>query len=462
MSLRLKVTLLFVLLVGVLLSVFSVIVYYNTVNIRTKSFYDRLWERVEITTQFLNASGGTDLDSIHPSLRNKYWTTLPEEEIIVFSGKKDFFYINEYKPVQFDYSEIWRQIDKGEEVEIQLGQRQYVGCSKLIGNHYSEIVVSAFDRNGKRLLDNLKITLLYANLIFLLIIVLVGLYFSNKTFAPIIRIINSAEKISASGLNLRVPIPSGKGELAELAKTINDSLSRIETAFLVQKSFVGNASHELRTPITALSGELELALMKERTPEYYRMVISSALDDARRLSRLIDQLLLFAQTTAARDLPSKQKLRIDEILFDLFEKKSRKYRDRKIDFSIVETGIDEEMLVVHGNEQLLSSAIGNILDNALKYSAEGSVVIVELTQGDQHIIITIRDQGEGISSSDIPYVFEPFYRSENTIDLDGFGIGLSLAHRIIELHSGSLVLQSQIGTGTTVSIKLPVFPEKSL
>jgi len=113
MSLRFRITLLFVIIVAVLLSVFAVYVYYVTLNIRTNAFYDRLWERVDIATQILNESGSVDLDSIQPSLRNKYWTTLPEEEIIIFKSDRSFFYINEYYPVQFDYSKILKTIENG-------------------------------------------------------------------------------------------------------------------------------------------------------------------------------------------------------------------------------------------------------------------------------------------------------------------------------------------------------------
>lgn len=462
MSLRFRITLLFVVIVAVLLSIFSIYVYYVTVSIRENAFYDRLWERVDIATQILNESGSIDLDSIQPSLRNKYWTTLPEEEIIIFKSDKNFFYINEYYPVQFDYSRIRKRIDQGQEVEMQIGLRQFVGCTKLIGTKYSDIIVSAFDKNGRRLLNNLKITLFTAYLASILLIILLGLYFSRETFSPIAKIINAAEKISGSGLHLRVPTPRGKGDLVKLANTINESLSRIETAFQVQKSFVAHASHELRTPVTAFAGELELALMKERTPDEYRGVISSALEDGRRLSRLIDQLLLFAQTTGAHSIQSKQKLRMDELVLDLLEKISQKSSHREIEFSLDEAEVDERMLIVEGNEQLLTISIGNILDNSVKYSPEGSSILVALITGDQFITVRIKDHGQGISISDMERIFEPFYRSEKALSTEGFGIGLPLARRIIELHYGKLEIQSQYGTGTTVFIKLPLVDDLKL
>jgi len=462
MSLRFRITLLFVVIVAILLSIFTFYVYYVTVSIRTNAFYDRLWERVDIATQILNESGSIDLDSIQPSLRNKYWTTLPEEEIVIFKSDKNFFYINEYYPVQFDYSKIRKRIDQGLEVEMQIGLRQFVGCTKLIGNQYSDIIVSAFDKNGRRLLNNLKLTLFTAYLAALLLIVLLGLYFSKETFSPIAKIINAAEKISGSGLHLRVPTPKGKGELVKLANTINESLSRIETAFQMQKSFVSHASHELRTPVTAFTGELELALMKERSPDEYRAVISSALEDGHRLSHLINQLLLFAQTTGAQEIHTRQKLRMDELVLDLLEKMSQKPVHREIGFLFDETELDEHILLVEGNEQLLSIAVGNVLDNALKYSPEGSQVSVKLMPEKPFITVCIQDHGQGISSSDMEHIFEPFYRSEKALIVPGFGIGLSLTRRIVELHHGSLKIQSEIGAGTTVFIRVPFIQETSL
>ncbi|MFH1160841.1 MAG: ATP-binding protein [bacterium] len=462
MSLRFRITLLFVVIVAILLAVFSIYVYYVTVSIRNNAFYDRLWERINIATKILNESGSVDLDSIQPSLRNTYWTTLPEEEIIVFKSDKDFFYINEYYPVQFDYSKIRKRIDQGQEVEMQIGIRQFVGCTKLIGKQYSDIIVSAFDKNGRRLLNNLKITLFTAYLASIILIVLLGLYFSKETFAPIAKIINTAEKISGSGLHLRVPLPQGKGDLLKLAKTINNLLSRIESAFQVQKSFVANASHELRTPTTTLTGELELALMRNRTPAEYREVISSVLEDARNLSRLIDQLLLFAQTTGTNDIQSQKQIRLDELVLDLLERMNLKSEHKKIRFLLDEADMEERKLTIEGNEHLLTIAIGNILDNAIKYSTEKSLVTIGLITSDNSIIVKIQDNGQGISLSDMEHIFEPFFRSEKAMAIKGFGIGLPLTRRIIELHNGNLEIHSQYGMGTTVFIKLPLIQKLNI
>jgi signal transduction histidine kinase len=440
---------------GVIISIFSVYVYFNTVNIRKDAFYDRLMQRVDLSVQLLNKSYISGSDSINQSEHDKKWSKDHEEEIVVYKSTKEFFYINEYKPAQFDYSKILRQLDQSLEVEMKTGERQYVGCRKLIGKQYVKIIVSGVDIIGRKLFKDLRITLLTACLASLLLIVLSGLFFTRNIFAPINKIINFTEKMSGSGLHLRVPIPSrAKGELVKLASTINDSLSRIETAFYVQKSFVDHASHELKTPITALTGELELALMKDRTNEDYRKLISASLEDARRLSALVDQLLLLAQTTAIQTLPSKQVLRVDELVLDFLERISQKFKQNKIEFSLDDFGIDDNMFQVEGNEQLLSVAIGNILDNAIKYNSEGSSVHFGLSRADGFVNIRIEDHGIGISDLEMKNIFEPFYRSEKVQKKEGFGIGLPLARRIIELHNGKMEIQSKDGIGTTVLINL--------
>ncbi|RPH85251.1 MAG: HAMP domain-containing protein, partial [Chroococcales cyanobacterium metabat2.561] len=139
-----------------------------------------------------------------------------------------------------------------------------------IDNVSYTVIVSAFDRNGQRLLYRLRLTLVSSLLVSVMVIIAAGWYFSKQTLKPVERIIETAEKISGSDLHLRVPIPRGKNELVRLVNTINDSLDRLQKSFEVQKTFVANASHELRTPLTALHGDLEIALLKERSADEYK------------------------------------------------------------------------------------------------------------------------------------------------------------------------------------------------
>lgn len=451
MSLRLRLMLVFAIMTAIIIAVFAIFVYYSTVTIRKNAFYDRLWERADISFIMLDDQIKPDLNLIDPESRNTYWTILPEEEIIVFNEKKDFFYINEFVEFNFDYSKVLETIRNFGFIETAIEKRQVVGKSKMVNDKIYYVIVSAADKNGDRLLSNLKITIITAYISSIFLILLAGWYFSRETFKPISRIIEIAEKINETDLHLRVPIPKGKNELVKLVKTINDSFDRLQKSFEVQKSFVANASHELRTPLTSLKGELELALLKERSEAEYKQIIHIAYEESERLSQLLNQLLLFAHTSADKRSFNFMPLRIDELVLDVIDKLRIIYPNRSLRFKFTGIAPDEAQLMLLGNENLLSIAFSNIIENALKYSKDGDITIeINVLNSLQ---IRIEDKGIGIPQKEIANIFEPFYRSKRSSDLvSGFGIGLSLSKQIIELHNGKLILSSVFNIGTTVDI----------
>lgn len=453
MSIRLRLMLIFASMVAVILSVFSVFVYYSTVSIRKSAFFDRLWERTEISLQLISETPRPDLSKIHPSERNTYWTILPDEEIIIFDDSGRYSYINEFTAVKIDYEPVLNHLKVAGSIEKKIGQRQIVGISKRIDDQTYYVIVSAFDKNGQRLLNNLRLTMVSSFLTSIIFTFLAGWYFSRETFKPVERIIETAEKISETDLDLRVPIPAGKNELVRLVNTINESLDRLQKAFEVQKVFVANASHELRTPLTALRGELEVALLKDRSKDEYKHILTMAYDDAKRLSSLVNHLLLFAQTSSDPRSLNFESIRIDEIVMDVMQKFSTIYPDRQIEIRFTNQIPDETKLIVSGNENLLAVAINNVIDNALKYS-DRKPVHIEINSGDK-IKISIADKGVGISLNDMESVFEPFYRSKRSSNVVGFGLGLALAKKIIELHGGNIIIKSKINEGSKITILLP-------
>ena len=218
---------------------------------------------------------------------------------------------------------------------------------------------------------------------------------------------------------------------------------------------MANASHELRTPLTALRGDLEVALLKERTAGEYRNFLAIAYEDAKRLSKLVNHLLLFAQTASSHGGIDLQPLRIDELVMDVMQKLMLSYPDRNIDFRFSGNIPDESHLTVNGNDNLLQVAFTNIIDNALKYSDKAPVNI--LVESAEAVHVEVLDHGIGISLQDLENIFEPFYRSKRSSVVVGFGIGLSLSRQIIELHKGTIDLQSKVNEGTRVRVTLPLF-----
>lgn len=455
MSLRLKNAILFSLLTLIIVAMFSLFIYYSTVSIRKNAFYDRLWERVDIATLMLKEDA-RDLSKIAPSMRNKYWTILPEEEIVVYNQKREFFFINEYKPLVFDYDYIVEDVDNTGYYEEMHDLRQYVSKKVNIRGENFIIIVSARDKNGKRLLINLRSNLIFSFVIVFFLSALISWLYSYTTVKPVKNIIEAARAISATNLHKRVPTPSGRGEMYDLAITINQFLEKLEKSFVMQKSFVANASHQLRTPLTALMGSLEVTLVHPRTAEEYKAVVESALEDSKRMKSLINTLLIFAQASSAEFNINHLPIRIDELVVDISTELLKIYPGRVVQLVLSEDIADESQLIVMGNEKMIHQTILNIVENALKYSGESSTVVVRIKNADQHICIEVSDDGYGIAKEEMSRIFEPFYRSNLNKSVQGFGLGLTIARQIVESHGGRLEIESKINLGTKVRIFLPV------
>jgi signal transduction histidine kinase len=286
---------------------------------------------------------------------------------------------------------------------------------------------------------------------------LLSIYFSKHIFVPIKEITVKVKEISSENIHLRLEPAKGNNnnEINELINTFNDLLSRIETAFETQKNFISNASHELGTPLTAIIGEADVALMKVRSVDEYQEAIQHILQQAERLDQITKSLLFLAQTGYREKGSNFEMVRLDEVLWQTHEIITKLNPLNKIQIDLSLLPEDPRKLKVYGNKQLLQMAIANILNNACKYSGN-KTVDVYLASTDKHIILTIKDQGIGIPESEMPFIYDPFFRASNTKLFEGYGIGLPLTRNVIKLHKGELLVKSDVGVGTIVTIKLPL------
>jgi signal transduction histidine kinase len=288
-----------------------------------------------------------------------------------------------------------------------------------------------------------------------IIIYTVGLYFSRKTFQPFRDIISRVKQISEGNLHLRLTERSGGDEIAELTGTFNQMLNRLETAFEAQNNFISNASHELRTPLTAILGETEFALSKSRTPEVYQNSLEQVAQQAEKLQVLCKGLLSLAQTGFNGKVQSWKLVRMDQLVFDVKADCDAILPDNHIRLVMDDLPLNEEKISINGNYDLLKNAINNIVLNACKYS-HNQPVLLQLTLEGQHIIIRVKDQGIGIPSEELKYIYDPFFRASNTTAFEGYGIGMPLANNIIRLHNGRILINTEEGVGTEVRVVLPM------
>jgi len=232
-------------------------------------------------------------------------------------------------------------------------------------------------------------------------------------------------------------------------------LNRLQESFEIQGRFIANASHELSTPLTSVSSQLEVALQRVRSVEEYRQVIQSVYQDVQQLNKLTQTLLEFARASGTAAGLEIDLVRVDEILLRLPGEiaKTNPLFNVTLDFDRLPEA--EEALLVFGNEELLFTAIKNVVSNACKYSDDHRATVRLTVQG-MEIRISIEDHGRGIPLEEWEKIFQPFYRTEEGHSIPGFGLGLSLARRIIQLHKGWIAVDSAVGQGSVFSVRLPV------
>jgi signal transduction histidine kinase len=341
--------------------------------------------------------------------------------------------------------------------EIRHKQGPYEIIGQFYTGQYDRIVVftAATDIYGVKKLIRLRLILFIVFIGSLAIVFLSGRIFAAKALKPVSNIIQKVDKIEVTNLNERIDEGNGTDELAMLAFTFNKMLYRLESAFKTQKNFIANASHELRTPLTILTGQLEVLLLKERNREEYLKTLTSVLDEIKNLNHISDRLLLLAQTSSDFSETSFAPFRIDEALWRAQAEICKRNGDYAIHINFSEKIDSEEKLYVYGSDLLMKTAFGNLMDNACKYSDDCKVgVFMEVDE--QHVKVNFTDNGSGISSDELKMIFHPFYRSKNSHNVKGHGLGLSIVEKIILLHKGNIDVASEIGKGSIFSVLLPV------
>jgi signal transduction histidine kinase len=278
--------------------------------------------------------------------------------------------------------------------------------------------------------------------------------YAGRALKPIAKVIQQADEITISSLNLRLDEGNGKDEIAQLSKTFNFVLDRLESSFEIQKNFIANASHELRTPLTAITGQLEVTMLNERSTEEYKRTIQSVLDDIKNLNSLSNRLLLLAQTSQETLDAGTEPIRIDEILWQSKEDLLKRNSTNEIQIEFDKSLDDESKFMIKADEHLAKVAIYNLVENGCKYS-QNHKVNVAVKAYKTHITLTFQNDGD-ILKEDLQKIFQPFHRGQNTQIISGHGIGLSLVERIVILLRGQMKVMSSNGK-VTFTIRFPLF-----
>jgi two-component system, OmpR family, sensor kinase len=274
---------------------------------------------------------------------------------------------------------------------------------------------------------------------------------STLIIKPLRNIVENIRKITAENLMLRIKTPEAKDEIRELIETFNTMLEKLDKSFSSQAQLIQDISHEFRTPLTIMRGEMEVVLKKTRTPEEYITVLKSGIEEIVRLSNLVEQLLVLSRYDSHEVSMNIKPFSIMEMIKDIIYNLRIPVEKKHITISIN----GSEKLIVNGDESQIHRALLNIIENAVKYTDEGGRITIEADVKDDTTRITVIDNGIGISREHLEVIFNRFFRADKSRSGDGYGLGLSISKSIIDAHKGRISVESEQGQGTTVKIDLP-------
>jgi signal transduction histidine kinase len=451
MKIKTRLAVQFTLIVAGILIFFSLLVYYFSFTSQLNKFRENLLDSAKNTAILLINVSEVDsslLKKIHQSTIS--WE---KEEIALADSAFRIIYSNNLDYLTLKTLETYS--GSGNVNYFSAGEKDGVCYVHFFNNRRFNVFVMAFDRSRRENLAELRGILFWSILFSTWLSVLFSYFFSRKAIEPISQIVKSVKEINSLKLNTRLDEGKGKDEIDQLAITFNEMLTNLEIAFKNQEDFVSNASHELRTPFTVMIGETDYILSRERKQEEYIKHLNGLVNDLKKLNGLLNSLLELAQVNRNRNI-NFSLVRVDEIVFNAVSQTKIRYPGRKIVPKIVYPETEKDLLIM-GNEGLLTIAFTNLIDNACKFSIDD--VTIEFTITGANIKIVISDRGIGIPPSELGNIHKPFARASNAKYIGGFGIGLSLVAKIMELHKAKFTIQTIEKSGTTVETEFSLIAE---
>jgi len=452
MQIRTRLTLQFTILVSTIVLIAFFSIYFFTYQFSEREFYRRLKDKAITSAILLIKVEGVDSALLQVIDRAKRDNLYKETIRIYDHENKEIYFSGD--STRFLGTESFQIIRRTGEQYLHKSGFDVIGLIFRDKGFDYVVVAAGMDVNGRARLKDLKTLLTISYVILIAVVFVSGWIYSRRALRPIKRIMAEVKSISPQNLDQRLKESPYEDEVGKLILIFNELLGRIAKAFQLQKMFVSNVSHELKNPLTNITSQLEVTLLKERTKEEYKQTIESVLEDIRGLNQLSNSLLELARLNREQDSFTMNRVRLDEIIWDVRDFISTIDPTYRVAISINELPDDESKLTVLGNPYLLKIAFQNLVENACKFATD-KMAKISLSSINKELVVEISDQGPGIEKKDLNNVFEPFFRTDATSKVKGYGIGLPLTNRIISIHKGRIELNSEVGNGTTVRVVIP-------
>ena len=448
MQIRKKITITYIALSGFSTLLLCIVIFSLFKQNNEYYFIKRLQDRAKIASSAYYQKNLEKKDYFQEFKKGGLEELIEEKDFVLKVNSENTF---EYNTDLNLPAKFYTNIMKTGSSWIEEDYRYYYGQLFSEAGQKHIVIVTAKDRRGNTSTIYILQILLFGGIGFIVLAYFFGQFLARRVINPIAQITKEVHRISASNLHNRLADTDGKDEIADLTKTFNDMLDRLETSFEIQANFINNASHELKTPITTIIAETEIMLLKERETEEYIHTLENINKQASKLGNLTESLLKLTQTGYDGTKQVLDIARMDEILLEVKASIDTLFPDNRVNIKLNAIPEDESLLTIPCNRPLLELALNNIISNAVKYS-DNDEVFVNLSADKSKIKIAITDIGIGIPPEDIPYLYEPFFRGKIASKYNGYGLGLPLAMKIIRMHNGQIQIQSETGKGTVVNI----------
>jgi signal transduction histidine kinase len=449
MQIRTRLTFQFIYVVALIIGFSFGIIYYSTLIYRKKEFYQRLENKAATSFDLLlsiNEIDSATLITIDKVGRDR----LVNEKISIYGNRKNLLFTNSDSiSLKIDDSLIEKVLKKNR-LEYKEGHLEVLAINYKYSKSLFTVFSAGYDQYGLSKLKNLRNTLIFLFVFIITIVAFGGWIFSGKALQPLMRIVNEAENLELERFGKRLNKNKYNDEIGRLIDTFNILLERIENAFKLQKIFVTGASHELKNPLTVITSQLQVALLNERTNEEYKLLINSILDDIKLLNKTTIDLMEFAKLNYEKEIQLSE-IRIDDVLWSCKEYFSKNHPEYSLNLIFEKLPTDEKKLILKGNEALLKIALINLIDNACKFSADKNAD-VKFSIIQEKLKIIVSDNGIGMTKEEEKLIFEPFFRTNNTSEIKGHGIGLALVKKIADLHNITIDIHSKKNIGSTFEL----------
>lgn len=453
MSFKLRFALRFTAVVAVILLTCFVAIYFLYADFRKEEFTKRLQHEGEEFYGFyqkqLRYQSPVELVFFNEIQKN----ILAGEEIVILDSLRNVVFAYPSTIQLGAYNKIITDLKENRELKREGENRLYANV--YFTSSKANVIVSGIDTVGQEQLSRLRRILIFTSIIALMVMGILSYWLSKSFTRPLLELGKQMGDVTGMDLKKRILENAQIAEIDMIASKFNAMLSRLEKTFEFQRSFVHHASHELRTPLATMLSHTESALKNKLNEEGYRTVLASLQQDQERMIELTNSLLLISQFEQQGFDESWPICRVDEILYDKISISVKMFPDIGISLVFLNTPSSDDDLNVRGNEALLKSMFSNLIRNGYLYSVNKKVeIILEFVERD--ILVHVETKGEHLSEEEREKIMIPFFRGQQARQkIPGMGLGLTIVHRILTMHKGSLTYTPMLNQVNRFTVSLP-------